>query len=349
MLALIIDFFLGGFLGRKFRGVELVLSCLACGGLNAFLFSFALAEWGFIDYDQSARGAVVGGVIHSLIIFVTALTTRSFKSKSEDEKKEEDPDQGSTGGKQNSGTSQSPTQPPPSIVGITSSEPSNHPPLAKSTSPVKKQPVSKYNKEILNVDGDEDFWAKADEEFANNRNKGLWVKCLVAYDDNEKEARVEYLKKRVQQFKEEEKVRADKEAKAKAEAKAKTKAKEKAEEEAKVKNQGGHAVLTKINKAKKNGVPDLDLNNNKITDVTPLAGLTKLESLTLYDNKIKDLKPLAGLKKLRSLALSNNKITDVTPLAGLKKLTALDLSHNPIAYGQKTMLRKALPNCEIQF
>ncbi|MCH7989064.1 MAG: leucine-rich repeat domain-containing protein, partial [Planctomycetes bacterium] len=40
---------------------------------------------------------------------------------------------------------------------------------------------------------------------------------------------------------------------------------------------------------------------NEITDLKPLAGLTKLKWLSLGNNQITDLKPLAGLTKLESL------------------------------------------------
>ena len=40
-------------------------------------------------------------------------------------------------------------------------------------------------------------------------------------------------------------------------------------------------------------------------------------------------------------------ITDLSPLAELKGLKELTLTGNPIPNGQKAMLKKALPNCEI--
>ena len=93
----------------------------------------------------------------------------------------------------------------------------------------------------------------------------------------------------------------------------------------------------------------LDLNTNQITDVKPLAGLTKLTSLFLGGNQIVDVKPLTGLTELPHLDLHSNQITDITPLAELTNLTLLDLSNNQITDGQKEMLSKALPNCDIMF
>ena len=71
-------------------------------------------------------------------------------------------------------------------------------------------------------------------------------------------------------------------------------------------------------------------NRNKITDLTPLAGLTLLTELDLSENRITDLAPLAGLTQLTELDLWRNEISDITPLAGLTQLTQLDVSWNPL-------------------
>ena len=97
--------------------------------------------------------------------------------------------------------------------------------------------------------------------------------------------------------------------------------------EAAAKPFGGLKVLTKISEARGSGATELDLSRNQIKDVTPLAGLTKLELLWLHDNQI----------------------TDLSPLAGLTKLIRLNLDGNPIPDDQKAMLKKALPNCKIIF
>jgi hypothetical protein len=121
------------------------------------------------------------------------------------------------------------------------------------------------------------------------------------------------------------------------------------------------AELTKLEK--------LWLGGNKITDLTPLAGLTKLEELNLDSNQIIDTSPLAELTKLEWLSLGWNRITDLTPLKGLSNLKVLELHSNqitdisplqeltdlkelyldPIPEEQKAMLRKALPDCKIEF
>ena len=63
----------------------------------------------------------------------------------------------------------------------------------------------------------------------------------------------------------------------------------------------------------------LDIRSKKITDLTPLADLTKLKVAGFDRNQITDLKPLAGLTDLKILGLGVNQIIDLTPLEGLTK------------------------------
>ncbi len=56
----------------------------------------------------------------------------------------------------------------------------------------------------------------------------------------------------------------------------------------------------------------LDLSDNKISDIKPLASLTNLELLSLNDNKISDIKPLKSLTNLTELILSGNPIAPKT-------------------------------------
>ncbi|MFC6290338.1 MucBP domain-containing protein [Levilactobacillus angrenensis] len=55
-----------------------------------------------------------------------------------------------------------------------------------------------------------------------------------------------------------------------------------------------------------------------ITDISPLAGLKKLEDVDLSGNRISDLTPLAGLTNIKDLDLTYNQITDFSVLAGRK-------------------------------
>ena len=74
----------------------------------------------------------------------------------------------------------------------------------------------------------------------------------------------------------------------------------------------------------------LQLGNNKLVDLTPLAHLTNLTDLHLGWNQIVDLTPLAHLTNLTKLDLSYNQIADLTPLASLTNLWWLELHHNQI-------------------
>ena len=66
-------------------------------------------------------------------------------------------------------------------------------------------------------------------------------------------------------------------------------------------------------------------------DISPLAGLTKLESLQMGGLVIDDLSAVANLKSLISLTVFNGEqALDLTPLAGLTSLEALTLRNNEI-------------------
>ena len=76
---------------------------------------------------------------------------------------------------------------------------------------------------------------------------------------------------------------------------------------------------------------DRFINSNSISDLSPLAGLTKLVDLGLGSNSISDISPLAGLNNLKVLGLEKNSISNLSPLAGLTNLTELYLSDNSIS------------------
>ena len=70
----------------------------------------------------------------------------------------------------------------------------------------------------------------------------------------------------------------------------------------------------------------LTMHHRAITDISPLAGLTRLESLDISFNLITDISPLAGLTRLKSLDIYSNRITDISPLKNLPNLTKLRFS-----------------------
>ncbi len=79
------------------------------------------------------------------------------------------------------------------------------------------------------------------------------------------------------------------------------------------------------------GLDTLVLFHHRISDLTPLASLQNLKTLRLEVNRISDLGPLGKLPNLESLQITDNQISDLRPLAGLTRLRTLWLSNNQIA------------------
>ena len=103
-----------------------------------------------------------------------------------------------------------------------------------------------------------------------------------------------------------------------------------------------------LTKADLEKVKTLNLENNQLTDVTALKGLTQLTELYLYNNQLTDVTALKGLTQLTVLSLANNQLTDVTALKELTQLKGLSLYNNPaLTKAQIAELKKALPKCRI--
>jgi internalin A len=79
------------------------------------------------------------------------------------------------------------------------------------------------------------------------------------------------------------------------------------------------------------GVKGLYLAAGTLEDVTPLKGLTLLESLRLASTAVKDLSPLIGLGKMDRLDLSHTPVEDISPLASMVNLTELQLDDTIVA------------------
>lgn len=75
----------------------------------------------------------------------------------------------------------------------------------------------------------------------------------------------------------------------------------------------------------------LVLVDTQNADLAPLAGLTQLRSLTVTKNAVVSAAPVAGMTELTQLALDDNGITDLAPVAGLAKLTDLAVRNNKVA------------------
>ena len=74
-----------------------------------------------------------------------------------------------------------------------------------------------------------------------------------------------------------------------------------------------------------------DPNDRIISDITPLTNLTQLSTLYLAHNIISDITPLTNLTQLTELSLGNNSISDIRPLAGLTQLVQLWIWNNSIS------------------
>ena len=75
----------------------------------------------------------------------------------------------------------------------------------------------------------------------------------------------------------------------------------------------------------------LEFARNEVSDLSPIAGLTKISVLVMGDNSISDLSPIAGLTEIRRLQFSNNEVSDLSPIAGLTKISVLVMGDNPIS------------------
>ena len=73
---------------------------------------------------------------------------------------------------------------------------------------------------------------------------------------------------------------------------------------------------------------DVYLHGNEVTDVSPLADLTKVWSLNFNLNEVTDVTPLANLTAITELHLccTTGNITDVSPLEGMVDMVGLNLS-----------------------
>ena len=74
----------------------------------------------------------------------------------------------------------------------------------------------------------------------------------------------------------------------------------------------------------------LFLMENSITNIQPLRYCTELTKLHLYKNNIKDLSPLSNCTKLLELNIDRNQITDISPITGCKDLNMLYLGSNNV-------------------
>jgi Leucine-rich repeat (LRR) protein len=73
-------------------------------------------------------------------------------------------------------------------------------------------------------------------------------------------------------------------------------------------------------------------DNNDISNISALAGMSSLIDLRLAYNNISDISVLTGLPQIQQLRLRNNEIEDISPIAAYGNLTRLDLTNNPLNF-----------------
>lgn len=81
---------------------------------------------------------------------------------------------------------------------------------------------------------------------------------------------------------------------------------------------------------KMKSLKELFLGPGEYSDLSPISGLTQLESLRASINQVRDLKPIEGMTKLDRLDLGRTQVSDLKPLAKLTKITELQLDDTPV-------------------
>ena len=101
-----------------------------------------------------------------------------------------------------------------------------------------------------------------------------------------------------------------------------------------------------------NSLRALDLSGNSVSNLYPLELADCrycLSFLDLRENAISDLTPLASLTKLETLDLSFNYASSVLPLLNMTSLRTLVLTGNPMSLEDVQLVRDTLPSCDVIF
>ena len=87
-------------------------------------------------------------------------------------------------------------------------------------------------------------------------------------------------------------------------------------------------------------VVTFDLSDNRITDISELSTLSRLEELYLRNNQIGYIDALSNLFELKIVDLSNNQIDDISPLFELENLEYINIIGNKIPVNQIKKLKE---------
>lgn len=83
--------------------------------------------------------------------------------------------------------------------------------------------------------------------------------------------------------------------------------------------------------AKLTKLQELRIFDNSISDLSPLSGLTQLTSIMFLDGYVEDLSALENLTQLTELYIDKNRIRDITPIENLTQLKSLTILDNPLS------------------
>ena len=73
----------------------------------------------------------------------------------------------------------------------------------------------------------------------------------------------------------------------------------------------------------------LDLGQNDVVDISPLASMKALTKLSLL-NRIDDISALSSLRNLTDLLVQDNQISDISPITDLPSLKTIWMRNNPL-------------------
>lgn len=103
---------------------------------------------------------------------------------------------------------------------------------------------------------------------------------------------------------------------------------------------GKHTIFSLEALSKLHFIKKLIINDNQLTDLSPLAGKRFLEELSISGNAVDNILPLADVTTLKSLALENTLVTDINILENMHELKILNIA------GTNVKNIKILVNCE---
>ena len=112
---------------------------------------------------------------------------------------------------------------------------------------------------------------------------------------------------------------------------------------------GGTAVRDLSRLAELENIVSLSASDTQVKDLSFLADLTNLEDVYLRDTHVTDLSPLTGLVNLRAQSLKDTRVSDFSPLASLAKLRSLYLYDTQVSEEQVRWLRQVLPDCDVHY